>query len=171
MRSRSTHEQSAEPSCWSGNRVCASGCISEPLAGHRSALAFDKLQMRHLSPKQHRLRAILFLGGGGVLAFVPAIGMYHDTGRKMVGLWILSLLATLPAVAWGASHLAQSRGYSGSAGCGLCIVGYVVSGFLGTTSPHPLALGVGMLFILLLPTVVLFAMPNKAEHSHRSRYR
>jgi len=106
-----------------------------------------------------------------VLAIGPAIGMYFDTRREMVGLWILLLFATLPAIGWGASHLAKSRGYSGSAGCGLCIVGYIVSGFLGTASPHPLAFGVGMLFILLLPTVVLIAMPNKAERSHRSRYR
>ena len=127
--------------------------------------------MSHLSPKQHKLRAFLFLSGGVALALGPAIGMYLDTGRKMVGLWILLLFATMPAIGWGSSHLAQSRGYSGSAGCGLCVVGYIVSGFLGTTSPHPLALGVGMLFIVLLPTVVLFAMPNRAQHSHRSRRR
>src|SRR5438876_11632645 len=91
----------------------------------------------------------------------PAVGMYFDTGRKMVWLWILVLLATLPASGWGSSHLAQSRGYSSGAGCGLCIVGYFISGLLGTTSRHPLALCVGVLFIVLLPTVVLLALPNK----------
>ncbi len=126
--------------------------------------------MSRLKPKQHVVRAVLFLGAGAALALIPALGMYFDTGRKMVWLWILLLLATLPAIGWGSSHLAQSRGYSSGAGCGLCIVGYVVSGFLGTTCPQPLALGVGVLFVVLLPTVVLLALPNKSGHSHRRRH-
>ena len=127
--------------------------------------------MHGLSPKQHTVRAILFLSAGSALAIIPAVGMYFDTTMKMVWLWILLLLATLPAVGWGSSHLAKSRGYSSGAGCGLCIVAYVVSGFLGTTSPHPLALGIGFLFIVLLPTVVLLTLPNKSERIHRRRYR
>jgi hypothetical protein len=104
------------------------------------------------------------------MAIVPSVGMYLDPTRSMALLWILLLLATLPAIGRGASHLALSRGYSTGAGCGLCIVGYVISGFLGTTSPHPLAMGVGVLFIVLLPTVVLLALPNKSGHSHRRHY-
>jgi hypothetical protein len=130
-----------------------------------------KSGMSELSPKQHARRAGLLLGLGALLAIVPAVGMYYDTNRSMVLLLILLLVATLPAIGWGASHLALSRGYSTGGGCGLCIVGYIVSGFLGTTSPHPLALGVGVLFIVLLPTVVLLALPNKSGHSPRKRHR
>src|SRR4051794_18272712 len=119
--------------------------------------------MSDLRPKQHARRAALLLSLGAVLAIVPAVGMYFDTTRSMVLLWILLLVATLPAIGWGTSHLALSRGYSTGAGCGLCIVGYVISGFLGTTSPHPLALGIGVLFVVLLPTVVLLSLPNKAR--------
>ena len=125
--------------------------------------------MSELKPKQHARRAAFLLSLGAMLAIVPAVGMYFDTTRSMVILWILLLVATLPAVGWGTSHLALSRGYSTGAGCGLCLVGYIVSGFLGTTSPHPLALGVGVLFMVLLPTVVLLALPSKSSHSHRRR--
>ena len=130
---------------------------------------FIQLQMSDLSSKQHARRAAFLLGLGAALAIVPAVGMYFDANRSMAWVWILSLVATIPAIGWGSSHLALSRGYSTGAGCGLCIVGYVISGFLGTTSPHPLALGVGVLFILLLPTVVLLALPNKSGHSRRKR--
>jgi hypothetical protein len=123
-----------------------------------------------LSPSQHTRRAAIFLGAGVVFAIIPAVGMYMDNGRTLVWLWLVLLLATLPAVGWGSAHLAQSRGYPGSGGCGLCVVGYIVSALLGTTSPHPLALGIGTVFIILLPTVVLLALPNKAERSHRRRH-
>ena len=125
--------------------------------------------MGHLSSKQHSRRAAILLGLGAIMAIVPAFGMYFDHRRSMTLLWVLMLLATLPAIGWGASHLALSRGYPTGAGCGLCIVAYIISAFLGTTSPHPLALGVGVLFIVLLPTVVLLALPSKAG-SHRRRY-
>ena len=125
--------------------------------------------MSHLSPRQHARRAAIFLGAGVAFAIIPAVGMYIDTGRTLVWLWLVLLLATLPAVGWGSAHLAQSRGYPSGGGCGLCILGYIVSALLGTTSPHPLALGIGTVFIVLLPTVVLLALPNKAERSHRRR--
>src|SRR5215471_18800064 len=109
--------------------------------------------MDRLKPKQHVMRAVLFLSTGAALAIISAVGMYFDMTRKMVWLWVLLLVATLPAIGWGSSHVAQSRGYPAGAGCGLCIVGYVISALLGTTSPHPLALGVGVIFVVLLPTV------------------
>jgi hypothetical protein len=123
--------------------------------------------MGRLNSKQHAVRAAAFLLTGAAMIITMAVGMYFDNARKMVWLWITLLVASLPAVGWGSSYLAQARGYPKAGGCGLCIVGYVVSAFLGTTSPHPLALGTGMLFIVLLPTIVLFALPNKSGHSNR----
>jgi hypothetical protein len=124
-----------------------------------------------MTPKQHTVRAAIFLGAGVACAIVPAVGMYFDKTRHLALLWLALFFATFPAVGWGASHLAQSRGYPSGGGCGLCVVGYIVSAFVGSTSPHPLALGVGILFIVLLPTVVLLALPNKAERSHHRRRR
>jgi len=123
-----------------------------------------------LSPKQHAKRAAIFLILGMAFAIVPAAGMYYEPTRKMFWLWALLYLSTIPAVGWGSAHLAQSRGYSSSAGCGLSVVAYVVSGFLGTTSPHPLALGIGALFLVLLPTVVLLTLPNKIRRSNKRRH-
>src|ERR1700733_2665064 len=120
--------------------------------------------MSGLRPKQHAWRAALLLSLGALLAIAAACGMSFDTGRKLVILWVIFLVATLPAIGWGTSHLARARGYSTGAGCGLCTVGYLVSGFVGTTSPHPLAFGVGILFMVLFPTVVLFALPKKSSH-------
>jgi hypothetical protein len=124
-----------------------------------------------MNTKQHTTRAVLFLSAGVVLAIVPAAGMYFDTKRQLGWLWLLLLLGSLPAVGWGSSHLALARGYTSGIGCVLCVIAYIVSGFVGTTSPHPLALGIGVVFIVLLPTVVLLALPNKSERHHRRRYR
>ena len=127
--------------------------------------------MNDLKPKKYALKAALCLSAGAVFAIVAAIGMSLDPTRKMAWLWILLFVATLPAFGWGSSHLARHRGYPSGAGCGLCIVAYLMSGFLGTTSPHPLALGIGVLFIVLLPTGVLLALPNKSGRSRRSNRR
>src|SRR5260221_14734656 len=109
------------------------------------------------SSKQHAFKAVLGIGGALVLGIAPSVGMYYDTQRERVWLWILLLLGIVPALGWGSSHLARYRGYPGSGGCGLCIVGYIFSGFLGTTSRYPLALGAGLVFMVLLPVVVLLA--------------
>ena len=93
--------------------------------------------MSDLSPKQHAKRAAIFLILGMAFAIIPAVGMYHEPTRELFWLWALFGFATIPAVGWGSVHLAKSRGYSSGAGCGLSIVAYIVSGFLGTTSPHP----------------------------------
>jgi hypothetical protein len=124
-----------------------------------------------LTPKQHVWRAALGISAGIALAIIPAAGMYFDKSRRMAWLWILLVLASLPMVGWGAAHLARSRGYPGAGGCGLCIAAYLVSGFVGTTSPYPLAFGIGIVFIALLPTVVLLSLPNKLKKPRRRRHR
>jgi hypothetical protein len=120
--------------------------------------------------KRHAWKAALLLGLAGVLTIVTAAGMYLDVTRSLVLLWALLFISILPAIGWGSSHLARARGYPTSAGCGLCLVGYFVSGFLGTTSPYPLAIGAGVLFTVLLPTVVLLALPRKSGHSRHGRH-
>ena len=120
---------------------------------------------------QHRTRAIIGITAGLAFAAIPAVGMYFDEARELGWLWILLLIGALPAIGWGSSHLALYRGYPSGVGCSLCIIGYIVSGFLGTTSRHPLALGVGVIFIGLLPTVVFLALPDKSGSSRRRRIR
>jgi hypothetical protein len=119
--------------------------------------------------RQHARKALLGITGALILGLCPAVGMYFDTRRQRVVIWILLLLATLPVLAWGVSHLARHRGYSTAGGCGLCIVGYLVSGFVGSTSPYPLAFAIGIIFMVILPTLVLFAMPDKSDRSKRHR--
>jgi hypothetical protein len=125
--------------------------------------------MSHSRPKQHARKALVFLSLGAFLAIAPAVGLYFDSDRSRTWIWILLFLGTLPAVGWGASHFARSRGYPTEAGCGISIMAYLVSGFLGTINPHPLVLGGGVLFIVLLPTVVLLSIPNKSPISSRPR--
>src|SRR4030095_1577796 len=109
----------------------------------------------------HVRRARILLSLGALLAMAPAVGLYFETDRSRAWIWFLPFIATLPAVGWGASHLAQSRGYPSEAGWGLSIVGYLISGILGFISPHRLVLGCGVLFIVLLPTIVLLSIPSK----------
>jgi hypothetical protein len=111
--------------------------------------------------KRHRRKAGIFLGLGAILAVAPAVGLFFETDRSRVWIWYVLFIGTLPAVAWGASHLARFRGYPSEAGFVLSFVGYLVSGVLGTTSPHPLVLSCGVLFIVLLPPIILLSIPSK----------
>jgi hypothetical protein len=119
--------------------------------------------------KRHARKAFWLLSLGAVLAIAPAIGMYNDTDRNRLAIWASLLLASLPAVGWGSAHLARARGYPTEAGCGISFIGYLASGFLGTTSQQPLVLGTGILFIVLLPVVVMLSLPSKAGNSDRGR--
>src|SRR3954468_11110085 len=120
---------------------------------------------------RHVVKAAIGLGASFAFLIIPVVGLYFDPYRKMLWLWIILFFATMPAVGWGASHLARARGYPSGGGCGLCIVGYLVSGFLGTTSPHPFAFAVGVSFMISLPVVVLFALPDKSRRSHRRHHK
>src|SRR5262245_39263514 len=102
--------------------------------------------MAAFSRRQHLIRAVIGIGSALVLGFGPALGLYYDENRERLWLWLLLMFSTLPVLGWGASHLARYRGYPASGGCALCFVGYVVSGFVGTTNPHPLAFGLGVVF-------------------------
>lgn len=117
------------------------------------------------------MKAAIGFGASFAFLLIPTVGIFFDPQRKMLWLWALLFLSTMPAVGWGAAHLAQARGYPSGGGCGLCIVGYLVSGLLGTTSPHPVAFAIGVTFMISLPIVVLFTLPNKAKPSHRRHRR
>jgi len=121
--------------------------------------------------RQHAMKAAIGIGASLVFLIIPLVCMYLDRDRKFIWLWILLIFCTMPAVGWGAANLAMARGYPSAGGCAVCIIGYAVSGVLGTTSRHPLVFGVGVLFIILLPVVFLFALPSKNRHHHRRRHR
>jgi hypothetical protein len=120
--------------------------------------------------RQHAVKAAIGIGASLAFLIVPLVCMYLDRDRKFIWLWVLLIFCTMPAVGWGAANLAMARGYSSAGGCAVCIVGYSISGVLGTTSPHPLVFGIGVLFIILLPVVVLFALPSKNRRHHRRRH-
>jgi hypothetical protein len=122
---------------------------------------------RHLS---HGLKAVLLLTFGAAVATIPTVAFFLDTERTYGWVWILLWLATIPSVGWGAWHLALARGYAGPAGCTISIVGYCIGGLIGAASFDPVAVAIGSLFIVALPTLVLLTLPNKTPHSHRRHY-
>jgi hypothetical protein len=127
--------------------------------------------MNGFRANRHAVKAAIGLGASFAFLMIPAVGIYFDPQRKMLWLWALLFLSTMPALGWGAAHLARFRGYPSGGGCGLCVIGYLVSGLLGTTSPHPLAFAVGVSFMSSLPIVVLFALPKHSRRGHHHRNR
>jgi hypothetical protein len=120
--------------------------------------------------RRHTAKAAIGIGASLAFLIIPLAGVYLDPNRKFGWLWILLLFSTMPAVAWGASHLARARGYPTATGGSVCFIGYLAVGFLGKALRHPLVFGIAVLFIILLPTVVLLALPSKNRHHHRRRY-
>jgi hypothetical protein len=120
--------------------------------------------------RQHATKAAIGIGASLILLIILLVGIYLDRDRKFIWLWVLLLFSTMPAVGWGAAHLAMARGYPGAGGCAVCIIGYLVSGVLGTTSRHPMFFGIGVLFIILLPVVFLLALPSKHRRHYRRRH-
>ena len=111
--------------------------------------------------KRHTRKAGTFLGLGAIFAVASAVGLYFDADRSRAWIWYVLFVGTLPAIGWGASHLARSRGYPSEVGFVLSIVGYLLSGIVGAISPQRLALGCGVLFVVLLPSIVLLSIPSK----------
>lgn len=127
---------------------------SEPMSGSR----------------HHRVKAGIGIGASFVFLMIPLAGIYLDPKRKFIWLWVLLFFSTIPAVGWGASHLARARGYPSATGSTICIIGYFVAACLGTTLRHPLVFAIGVLFIILLPVIVLLALPSKNRHHRRRHY-
>src|ERR1051326_9265228 len=87
-----------------------------------------------LRRNSHAVKAAMGLGASFAFLMIPTVGIFFDPYRKLGWPWLILFLSTMLAVGWGAAHLAQARGYPSGGGCGLCIVGYIVSGLLGTRS-------------------------------------
>jgi len=120
--------------------------------------------------RQHTAKAAIGIGASFVFLLIPLVGVRLDPDRKFIWLWVLLLFSTMPAVGWGAAHLAMSRGYAGAGGCAVCIIGYLIACVLGTTLRHPMVFGIGALFIILLPVVFFLSLPRKNRHHHRRRH-
>jgi hypothetical protein len=120
--------------------------------------------------RQHTAKATIGIGASLVFLIIPLVGVYLDPDRKFIWLWVLLLFSTIPAVAWGAAHLAMSRGYPAAGGCAVSIIGYVVAGVLGTALRHPMVFGIGVLFIILFPVVFLLALPSKHRRHRRQHH-
>ena len=122
--------------------------------------------MPRFSRNQHAARAAIGLVAGTLLAVVAAVVSYFTFQPGRGTKWALLMLPALPLVAWRSSHLARLRGYPGSAGYGLFAFGFFASGFIAGTR-SPVTVGFAFVFVALLPTVVLFALPKKGGHSRR----
>jgi hypothetical protein len=119
--------------------------------------------------RYHRAKAAVGIGASFVFLLIPLTGVYLDPKQKFVWLWVLLFFSTIPGVSWSASHLAKARGYPRATGSTICIIGYFVVGFLGTALRHPPVFGSSILFIILLPVLVLLALPSKTRR-HRRRH-
>jgi hypothetical protein len=122
--------------------------------------------MPRFTRSKHRLRAAIGIVTGVLLAILAAVVSYFDYTPGKGTKWILLILPALPLVAWGCSHLARHRGYPSAAGYGLFIVGFFASGFIAG-SHTPATVGFALVFVALLPTIVLLALPVKSGHFHR----
>jgi len=120
--------------------------------------------------RQHTAKAAIGIGASVLFLIIPLVGVRLDPDRKFIWLWVLLLFSTIPAVGWGAAHLAMSRDNPGASGFAVSTIGYVVAGVLGTTLRHPMVFGIGVLFIILFPVVFLLALPSKHRHHHRRRH-
>jgi hypothetical protein len=119
--------------------------------------------MPRFTRNQHRLRAAIGVVTGVLLAIVAAVVSYFDYVPGKGTKWILLILPALPLVAWGCSHLARHRGYPSGAGYGLFIFGFFASSFIAGVHT-PITVGFALVFVVLLPTIVLFALPKKSGH-------
>ena|SRR5436190_5367198 len=120
--------------------------------------------------RQHTAKAAIGIGASLVFLIIPLIGGYLDPDRKFIWLWVLLLFSTMPAVGWGASHLAMARGYASAGGFAVSIIGYMVAGILGTMLRHPMVFGICVLFVILLPVIFFLALPSKNRRHHRRRH-
>lgn len=120
--------------------------------------------------RQHTAKAAIGIAASFLFLIIPLVGAYLDPDRKFIWLWVLFLFSTMPAVGWGASHLAMARGYAGAGGFAVSIIGYIVAGVLGTALRQPMVFGIGVLFVVLLPVVFFLALPSKNRRHHRRRH-
>jgi hypothetical protein len=118
---------------------------------------------RTFTPAQHYARAVGSLSIGVTMGTISAFASYFDwisityLGRVGNGLIVL---AALPIVGWGCSHLARYRGYTGGLAYALLLIGFGISNNL-VIGPVPELVEFMFLFAELLPITVLLALPKK----------
>ena len=132
----------------------------------KGAISKDYFGLMH-GRRHHETKAVIGIGASFVFLVIPLAGVYLDPKRKFIWLWVLLFFSTMPAVSWGASNLARARGYPSASGSIICIIGYFVTGFLGMALRHAMVFGIGVLFVILLPVVVLLALPSKTRYRRR----
>ena len=120
--------------------------------------------------RQHTAKAAIGIGASLLFLIIPLVGVFLDSDRKFIWLWVLLLFSTLPGVGWGASHLAMARGYASAGGFAVSIIGYMVAGVLGTMLRHRMVFDIAVLFVILLPVVFFMALPSKNRRHHRRRH-
>lgn len=119
--------------------------------------------MTRFTRNQHRVRALIGIVTGLLLAILAAVVSYFDFVPGKGTKWILLILPALPLAAWGSSHLARHRGYPSAAGYSVFVFGFFASSFIAGVHT-PITVGFALVFVALLPTVVLLALPKKSGH-------
>ena len=107
---------------------------------------------------EHKRKAVLGITVGLAIASLTAFKCHQawipDKGTP----WGLLILAALPWIGWGCSHLALERGYPTSAAHSLVVVGLLVAVLIGA-SQLPGTIGLAFVFVAVMPPVMLLSLP------------
>jgi len=99
----------------------------------------------------------------GLTAFKSYEAWIPDQGTK----WGLLILAALPLLGWGCSHLAMERGYPVSVAYCLLVVALLAATAIGATQ-LPATIGLAFFFVGLMPPVILLSLPVRFASMRRS---
>lgn len=118
------------------------------------------------SSSTHRPKAYAGVALGLVLSLSGAIMavLGHEPINGIKWSWVV--IAGLPLIAWGCSHLARQRGYPSGAAYGLFSFALLVAYFVSGTRTPQIAC-IGFLFVGLLPTTVLLLLPKRTKYLRR----
>jgi hypothetical protein len=111
----------------------------------------------------HKRPATVGLIAGFAIVFAGAVAVYLDGKTLEISKWALIFPPGLLIGAWGASNLAQFRGYPSVIAYLLFAAGLGVVGLIAASDLRH-AIGFGCILALVLPVSVILALPTKPWH-------
>lgn len=114
----------------------------------------------------HRPKAYAGIAIGLVLSISGAV--MAVLGREPINeiKWSWIVVAGLPLIAWGCSHLARQRGYPSGAAYGLFGFALMVAYFVSSNRTQQIVC-IGFLFVAILPITVLLLLPKRTKYLRR----
>ena len=122
----------------------------------------------HRFQSRRATKALIGIGAGLLFACTSAIVVFFTWApRKPNPTALLSLLA-LPLAIWGCGNYAKWKGQSSGLSHSLFVISFFLGGFI-TRGRMIRFTGFIFLFVVLLPMVVLWSLPNRIRRRSRSR--